>query len=386
MAQRAKKIKSSLPTTSPSQPLASSEAQSLHHSSLELFGLGKERDYFIENLATLLSSGMDISIAVEAINAGIRSKKLRQIINEIKDSVDAGSTLWRALENTGMLPSHVTSLIRLGEETGKLPENLSVIVNQQRKDRMFRSRVRSAMLYPTLVFIIGLIVSLGISWFILPRLSTVFASLHVTLPLLTRIMIGVGSWMATYGSAIVPSGLFVLAIAWYILFFFPRTKHLGQTFLFALPGVGSLIQEVELARFGYILGTLLSAGLTVPKSMRSLYDATELRAYAQFYEHLHGGIEEGNSFQKCFASYPTTDRLIPPPIQQMMMAAERSGTLSQTLLKIGETFEDRAETSTKNLSVLIEPILLAIIWVGVLGVAMAVILPVYSILGGLNRT
>ena len=348
-------------------------------------GLGKERDYFIENLSTLLASGMDISVAVEAIKAGIRSKILKEVIDEIKEAVDSGSTLWRALEHTNMLPGHVVSLVRLGEETGRLSENLTVIVNQQRKDRLFRSRVGSAMLYPTLVFVIGLVVSLGISWFILPRLSTVFSSLHVELPLITQIMIRVGTWMSTYGSIAVPSGLALLAILWYLLFFFSGTKHLGQKLLFALPGVGTLIQEVELARFGYILGTLLSAGLTVPKSILSLRDATELRTYNQFYEHLRDGAEEGNSFQKCFSAYPTTDRLIPPPIQQMMMAAERSGTLSQTLLKIGETFEDRAETTTKNLSVMIEPILLAVIWVGVVGVAMAVILPVYSILGGLNK-
>ncbi len=355
------------------------------HSLFSNIGIGKERDYCIENLATLLSSGMDISLALEAIKSGVRSTHLRQMLDGIKDGVDSGSPLWKSLEQTSLFPSHITSLIRLGEETGRLSDNLTVIVNQQRKDRVFKSRVRSAMLYPAMVFVIGLVVSIGIAWFILPRLGGVFSSLNLTLPLITRAMIRMGVLVDQYGSIVIPIALLIVAIAWYVLFFFSRTKHWGQKILFAIPGVGRLMQEVELARFGYILGTLLAAGLTVPKALRSLAEATDLLAYHQLYQHLGERMDEGNSFQKSFGLFEQTDALIPPPIQQMITAAERSATLSKSMLKIGETFEDRAETTTKNLSVMIEPILLLIIWAGVISVALAVILPIYSILGGINK-
>ncbi len=355
------------------------------HSAFSNIGIGKERDYCIENLATLLSSGMDISLALEAIKSGVRSTHLKQMLDEVKEAVDSGSPLWKTLEQTHLFPSHITSLIRLGEETGRLSDNLTVIINQQRKDRIFRSRVRSAMLYPALVFVIGLVVGVGISWFILPRLASVFSSLNLTLPLITRVLINIGTLVDHYGSVVIPSALLTIALVWYLLFFYSQTKHLGQKILFATPGVGRLIQEVELARFGYILGTLLAAGLTVPKALHSLGEATDLMAYHQLYQHLGNAMDEGNSFQKSFATFARTDALIPPPIQQMIAAAERSGTLSKSMLKIGETFEDRAETTTKNLSVLIEPILLVIIWLGVIGVALAVILPIYSILGGINK-
>ncbi len=355
------------------------------HSTLSNIGIGKERDYCIENLATLLSSGMDISLALDAVKSGVRSTRLTQMLGEVKEAVDSGSPLWKALEQTDLFPAHITSLIRLGEETGRLSDNLTVIVNQQRKDRMFRSRVRSAMMYPALVFVIGLVVGLGISWFILPRLGSVFSSLNLTLPLITRVMIRFGTLVGQYGSIVIPSALLIIALIWYVLFIHSRTKHLGQSILFTIPGVGRLIQEVELARFGYILGTLLAAGLTVPKALHSLCEATDLFNYQQLYQHLGERMDEGNSFQKSFLSFPRTDALIPPPIQQMIVAAERSATLSKSMLKIGETFEDRAETTTKNLSVLIEPILLVIIWLGVISVALAVILPIYSMLGGINK-
>jgi len=365
--------------------MAQQKNKASSHSPFSNIGIGKERDYCIENLATLLSSGMDIGLALDAIKSGVRSKRLTQMLDEVKEAVDSGSPLWKALEQTDLFPAHITSLIRLGEETGRLSDNLTVIVNQQRKDRMFRSRVRSAMLYPALVFVIGLVVGLGISWFILPRLGSVFSSLHLTLPLITRVLIRFGTLVGQYGSIVIPAILMIIAVLWYLLFIHSQTKHLGQKILFAIPGVGRLIQEVELARFGYILGTLLAAGLTVPKALRSLGEATDLFTYRQLYQHLGERMDEGNSFQKSFATFARTDSLIPPPIQQMIAAAERSATLSKSMLKIGETFEDRAETTTKNLSVLIEPILLVVIWLGVLAIALAVILPIYSMLGGINK-
>ncbi|OGH68937.1 MAG: hypothetical protein A3J66_00455 [Candidatus Magasanikbacteria bacterium RIFCSPHIGHO2_02_FULL_47_14] len=344
-------------------------------------GMRKESEYLFENLSTLLLSGMDILQALEGVKNGIRAKRLVQALNEIEEDIEAGKPLWSSLERTRLAPQHITALIRIGEETGRLSENLGMIVDQQQKDHLFRSRVKSAMMYPLMVFVLALVVSMGIAWFILPRLSTVFVSLDVELPLVTRVLIGIGEFISKYGSIVVPSIFAVIVFIGYILFVHPRTKHWGQAMLFTLPGVRTLIQQVELARFGYVLGTLLEAGLPLTHALQSLHDTTTIRRYQMLYDHIRQGVEIGDSFQRCFDSYAKMRRLIPIPIQQMIFAAERSGNLSVSLRHIGETFEVKAETTTKNLSVMIEPILLVIVWGGVVTVAFAVILPVYSLLG-----
>jgi type IV pilus assembly protein PilC len=165
---------------------------------------------------------------------------------------------------------------------------------------------------------------------------------------------------------------------------FKKTKHIGQNILLLFPAIGKLVKEIELARFGYTLGTLLEAGLPLIDALSSLSDVTGFRRYQLFFDSLRKEVENGNSFQKSFSSYPHTKALIPVPIQQMIVAAEKSGNLSQTLLNIGNMFEEKSEITIKNLSVALEPILLIIVWVGVLGIALAVILPLYSLLGGLN--
>ena len=152
-----------------------------------------------------------------------------------------------------------------------------------------------------------------------------------------------------------------------------------------LPFLRGIIQEIELARTGFILGTLIEAGLPVVDAIDSLVGITNFDIYRKFYSHLKGEIEDGKSFGEVFRNYPKIEKIIPSPVQQMIITGEKSGRLSDTLIRVGENYESKIETTTKNLSILLEPILLIIVWVGVMFVALAVILPIYSLIGGLNQ-
>jgi type IV pilus assembly protein PilC len=355
-----------------------------HMSMFTMFGLSKERDYFSENLALLVSSGMPMLEALDATEEGLTSVRMKRMIASVRADLEAGAPLWKALQTTGMFPQHAVSLLRLGEESGKLTDNLVIVTGEMQKNREFKSKLRSAMMYPLFVLGVTLVVGIGIAWFILPKLATVFASLHIALPLVTRILIRGGAFLNTHGTTAVPLFLLALGAVYWLMFVNPATKWMGQRTMFVVPGVGSLIQEVELARFGYVLGTLLNAGLPIVQALESLRGSSELPQYKKLYMHFAVQIEEGNSFQKSFASYPHLGRLIPRPVQQLIIAGERSGSLPQTLIKIGQSFETKSDTTIKNLTVILEPILLVIVWLGVVAVAMAVILPIYSLVGSLN--
>ncbi len=348
------------------------------------FGLGKERDYFVENLSMLISGGMPIMSALNAIAEELRSRRMKSIIAKIQLDIESGSCLWRALAGSNLFPEHAISLIRLGEESGKLTENLKVVAIEQEKDRVFSSKLRSAMMYPVFVLSLTVIIGIGIAWFILPKLATVFAQLKINLPLITKILIGIGTFLGQYGQYVVPAAVVAVAAIFFFVFSFSKTKFIGQFILFSLPGIKGFIKEVEVARFGYLLGTLLEAGLPITQALNSLASATEISQYKKFYLHLRDSVEDGNSLQKSFVTFKNTRHLIPAPMQQLIFAGEQSGTLSETLLKIGQMFETKADTSTKNLTVILEPILLVIVWLGVVTVALAVILPIYSLIGGFN--
>ena len=181
-----------------------------------MFSNTKEKEYLIENLAMLLSSGMNISMAIEAIRSEMHSPSMKILVDNLGKEILSGQPIWKSLTTLKMFPPQVIALIKVGEESGRLQENLKLVIDQQQKDRTFKSKIRSAMLYPMLVFIITVVVGLGVAWFILPRLATVFSSLKIELPLITKILIAFGKFLNQYGIIAVPltilSNVFKLSI------------------------------------------------------------------------------------------------------------------------------------------------------------------------------
>ncbi len=352
--------------------------------SFSKIGLGGERDYLLQNLSTLITSGMTVLEALQTIEEGSRSRALTRLIKGIREDIQEGSPLWKALAAPDIFSVTALSLIRSGEESGKLSQNMRLVAEQEEKSRLFRSRIRSAMLYPVFVLSLTVVLGIGIAWFILPKLAAVFSQLKIKLPLITKMLIGAGNFLAVHGSVAVPGFLAVLSLLIFFIFFFSKTKFIGQAMLLRAPGIGNLIKEVELARFSYLLGTLLSAGLPITRALHTLTQATTIPAYQNLYIYLEQSVAEGNSFEQTFRGYPHLDRIMPVTIQRLVMTGERAGSLSRTLLSISSTYEGKVETTTKNISIILEPVLLVIVWLGVVAVALAVILPIYSLVGGLQ--
>jgi len=348
------------------------------------FRLGEEKNYFIENLSMLLASGMNILQALDGIEGELTARRMKEMTVELRADIQDGMSIWRALEKTQIFSTQVISLIRVGEQSGRLSENLDVINAQQKKDQSLRSKIRSAIMYPVFIIVMMVVVGFGISWFILPRLAEVFDSLDMELPVTTKILIAVGTFLGDYGVYVVPTGLILVLGAIYMIFINPKTKYLGYTAMFNFPITRKLIQQVELSRFGYILGTLLKAGLPVDDSLDALTMATEFRPYAKLYQHMNDNVEVGHSFKTSFDTFPESKKLIPSPVQQMIASGEQSGSLSEVLIRVGQNYEEKTETTTKDLPTALEPILLVVVWVGVVGIAMSVIMPIYSLIGDLN--
>lgn len=352
---------------------------------LSTFGLTKERDQFIENLSMLVLSGMSIIGAIASIIKQTKSPGMKLILERMLEEIEAGSPVWKAFDRTKFFKGYTISLIRLGEESGNFAENLKVVALEEEKDRDFKSKVRSALMYP--IFVLGLtgIVGIGISWFILPKLAKIFYDLKLALPLITKVLLSFGIFLSKHGLVAVPAGVAVIGGIGFVVFGYSRTKFIGEAIIFSIPGIKSLLMEVEVARFGYLLGTLLEAGLPVTKAIDSLANASEVIRYKKFYVALRESIDMGNSFEKSFAAYKNINALIPPPVQQLIISGEQSGNLNKTLIKVGQVLEAKSDTTTKNLTIIMEPILLVIVWAGVVSVAFAVILPIYSLVGGLNN-
>lgn len=352
---------------------------------LELLGASKEREYILENLSVLLNSGLSIVPALESINREVRSKPLKEVLSTMVDEIGSGAAVSESFRRSGLVSDYVITILEIGEESGTLSQNLKIIARQQQKDRALQAKIRSAVMYPILVLFITTVVALGIAWFILPRLAQVFGRLDLDLPLITRILITVGEILQDYGVIIIPVGLIMVSVLIYIFFFLPYTKVVGQTILLHTPGVSQLIRQIELSRFGYLFGNLLTSGVSILEALTMLKSSSGFIAYQALYEKLGSETYEGNSLEKTFAAHSQFRKLIPAPTQQIIITGEQSGHLADSLLEVGGIYEEQAEVSAKNLTVMLEPVLLVIVWLGVVAVAVAVILPLYSLISGLNN-
>ncbi|MFQ5492585.1 MAG: type II secretion system F family protein [Candidatus Dojkabacteria bacterium] len=349
-------------------------------------GLTKEKELFIQNLSMLITSGLDVITALKATQFDIRSRRMRELTDQITADVNAGSPMWKAFEENNLLPSYMVALVRIGEETGKLPENLIIIVEQQQKTRLFKSKIISAMIYPAIIFGLSIFIGIGIFVFVLPRLSNVYNALGIDLPFITKVMIFTGTFLRDYGIIVLPLAGLLIAIVFYFLFVRERSKHVGQRMIFSIPALRGIVRNIEIARFGFMFSTLLEAGLPILDAISSLGRSTGYYNYSKFYRHLERMIEEGYTFQQAFKRFKKIEKIFPVPIQQIVIAAENSGRLMKSSSQIGTSFEEKIDSSSKNLAVVLEPLMLIIVWLGVVFVALSVIFPVYNLVGGVGQS
>jgi type IV pilus assembly protein PilC len=351
---------------------------------LNHIGLGKERMQFVQNLATMLNAGLPLVDALRTLSQEARTKPMKKLIARVLDRVENGSPLWRAMDEEHFFSPHAIALIRIGEEAGNLAENMEYLAAQEEKDHELRSKVKMAMIYPTIVLSIMFVIVIGLGTFVLPSLIGVLTSLNVKLPLVTRLIIQFTYLFTNYGYIFIP-GLIVGMGVFVILAKYTRLKVVVQWVMFRIPGIGSLAREATIARFGVIAGGLLKAGVPVVEAMQSLVNVTPIIVYRNFYQQMLDHIALGDSFAKSFEAIKGSKKLLPPSVQQLIITGEKSGVLSVIMLKVADIYDKKASETAQKLPVILEPLLLLFIGSLVGTIAFAIIVPIYSIVGNVGR-
>lgn len=350
---------------------------------INYIGMGKFRHSFIQSLALMLNAGLSLIEALQAIEAEMRAKSMKKLIRQITVSVQSGMPLWRSLEYTYFFTPYEIALVHIGEDAGNLAKNLAYLSEQQEKDHALRQKVKMAMIYPTIVLVMVFVIVMGLGMFVLPNLVQVLHSMKVDLPLSTRIVINITAFFEEYGTLLLPSSIGTFIVIG-LLTKFTRFKVVTQWVIFLIPGIGRLAREATIARFGVILGGLLRAGVPLVEALESLVDVTQIVSYKNFYKKLLRHITVGDSFSKSFNSIKSTKRMLPVSVQQLVVTGERSGTLSQTLLKISDIYAQKAEETAEKLPIILEPLLLLMIGSIVGGIAFSIITPIYSVVGNVG--
>lgn len=340
-----------------------------------------QRSELTENMYVMLSSGLDIATSLRIMLNENHSGYMQKSLTTVLDDISNGAPLWKAFENIDLLPSRFIRILKVGEENGILSENLAIVIDQQKKESELGSRTRSALMYPAIVLSVTLIVSIVISWFVLPRIAQVYRSVNINLPPMTRALINFGEFIQVYGAIAIPAVLFTLALTVYFIFFFRRTKVIGEKIILSVPGLNKLIEQVEIARLGHILGNMLKIGTPIDVALEALLEVNTFHNYQDFYQALAKAITVGESFNSFFAQNIKLAGVLPSSVRQIIIISERSGNLPNAFVNLGKIYEKKFKLSSQIFFTLLEPILLIVVWIIVATVALAIITPLYSLIG-----
>jgi len=345
----------------------------LHNSAVPL----TQRIFFCENLRVMIRAGLSISEGLNTLALQADSKMFRQVINSVREDVEAGKLLSQGLAKFPKIFNTIfISMVQIGEVSGTLDENLNELTQQMKKDYHLRSKVKGALTYPIVILVAMTGITVGLLVFVLPKLLDIFKEFgDVQLPLATRILIAMSDFIQARG-VLVAVGLVFLVIVAVTL---ARTKQ-GRSMLHLAilnsPVIGPIVKKVNLARFSRTFSGLLKTDIPVVQSLTVTAEVMGNVHYRQACLDAAEYIKKGEAISRSLASY---HRLFPPLVVQMVNVGERSGNVDSLLADIAEFYEQQVDNVLNSLSSIIEPVLILLLGGMVGGIALAVMMPMYAL-------
>ncbi len=340
----------------------------------------KEKIAFVQNLDLLLRSGVSAPRAMRIIVKQTNNKKFKNIINAMATDVEAGKTMHEAMAEYPKVFSHIfVSMVEVGELSGNLEKSLEYLRLQLQREADLRSKTKGAMIYPGVILSAMLIIGTLLSIYVLPNLTATFKEAEVDLPFTTVLVIGFSDFMAAHSVLVV--GAMIAAIITIILGLRSKPgKRVLSAFLLHMPMISPVVKKINMARFSRILGSLMKSGIAVVQGLQVTSDAMDNIYYREVLAEASETVKLGKPVTEALAAH---DKLFPFIVTQMLAVGEETGNLEDILEQLAQHFEAEVDDTMKNISSIIEPLLLLVIG-GVVGfLALALISPIYNMSSGI---
>lgn len=335
-----------------------------------------EKMLFTRYLFIIVKAGFSLNKALGILIMQTQSLKMRSALDTIRSGIIHGSTLSDEMKKFPNIFSDLyVNMVSVGERSGTLEESLKLVAKDLQKEHQLKSRIRGAMVYPSVI--LTALVGIGILMmiFVIPQLQKVFADMGVTLPLSTQILLN----SSTVFMKIWPFLLLALLALVYIFWKIrnrPYTKRALGWFVLRSPFIKDLTQKINTARIARTLGSLLSSGVSLTEALQITAGATSNFEYKNSLLETAKMVEKGTPIHQTLEKYP---RLYPPLVSQMISVGEETGALASILLQLAGFYESEVSSATKNMSSIVEPVIMIIVGIAVGYFAIAILQPMYSL-------
>src|SRR3989344_61212 len=340
-----------------------------------------EQIILTKNLSGMIRAGLSLYRALSVLKKQTKNSVLGKILNSLADDINAGGTLSSGLSKFPETFSKLfVSMTKAGEESGNLAGALSDIGMNLEKMHSLTKKIRGALIYPGVILSAMIVLGVLMFAFVVPTLASTFKELGVVLPLSTRVLIFIGNF---FSNNLILTFLIIISAALGLYFLF-RAKFMAKYIDFLIvrvPIIGNLAKELNTARTARTLSSLLSSWVSIIRAVEIAEDVVQNIYYKKILKEAGLAIEKGAPF---YQTFKINDNFYPVMMSEMIQVGEETGKLSDMLLQIALFYEEEVENKTKNLSTIIEPILMIIIGAGVGFFAISMISPLYSILGSIE--
>lgn len=340
-----------------------------------------EKLVFMHNLAGMLTAGLPLYRALEVQRKQTQNLALKDILDGLLATINAGGTLSNGLAKyPETFQSLVVSMVRAGEESGNLASSLAEIGENMQKSFDLNRKIKSAMMYPMIIISAIIVIGSLMLIFVVPTLTNIFKQFNTALPASTRFVIAISD--AVSGHPVLFLGG-VLAFFLFVAFIVKAKfmKRTNDTIMLVLPGISTIVKEINAARTARTLSSLLSSGVEMTRALSITRDVLQNTYYKEVLEMANVAVQRGEVLSSIFKAKP---KLYPVMVGEMIAVGEETGALAQMLGEIATYYEEEVDAATKNLSTIVEPVLMVVIGAAVGFFAISMISPIYGLVNTLS--
>src|SRR3954449_11825357 len=335
----------------------------------------KDLAIFSRQFATMVNSGLSLLRALTILTEQTENKYLSSIIGEVRNDVETGNSLSGAMaKHPNVFPPLMVNMCKAGEVGGFLDSVMLQIANNYEAEVKLRGKIKAAMTYPTVVFVMAILAVTGMLLFIVPVFADLFKQLGGTLPAPTRLLVFMSKSLKLLMPFVIV-GLIAGVITWKKVKNKDQVRNVVDPLKLKVPVFGDLFRKVALARFARNLGTMMHSGVPILQSLEIVADTTGNVVLARAIRDVQDSVRQGESIAGPLKNHA----VFPPMVVQMMAVGEDTGALDTMLHKIAEFYDQEVEATTEALTALIEPLMIAFLG-GIVGsMIVALYMPIFKI-------
>lgn len=328
---------------------------------------------FTQQLSSMLNAGLPLDRALSIQLELIEQPSMSKLVHSLQEQVRSGVDFADALEESKQFSRFYVNMVRAGEASGSVDDALSRLVDYMLRAKELRGTVVSALIYPSILFVVAIVSIIALLLFVVPQFSQMFEEMGAELPLITQLVMAAGEALKVYWWAVLGGFLFILVLLQY-LFTNEQARLWLDRAMLAWPIVGDLVSKVEMARFSRSLGTLLHNGVPLLGSLQIVKNTMSNRVMANSIGEAADSLKQGESLTRTLMS----KRVFPAYALHMLRVGEETGQMEQLLHEVANIYDAEVRNAVRQMLALLEPILILIMAVAILVIIGAVLIPMIS--------